>query len=128
MQRGINLTFSGDPEAAIQWIERAMRLDPLSTHRYYLDMVRALFMARRAAEAIVVLERAACARWEHQLWLAACRADADQQDPARRAMQEAMATRPGLSIATYMDGWFVWKRNEDRDRLRHSLAKAGLPL
>jgi len=39
-QRGINLTFLGDPAAAIPWIERAMRLDPFSAHRYYLDLVR----------------------------------------------------------------------------------------
>ena len=30
VQRGINLTFLGDPQAAIPWIERAMRLDPFS--------------------------------------------------------------------------------------------------
>jgi hypothetical protein len=36
---------------AIQWIERAMRLDPFSAHRYYLDMVRALFMAECPTEA-----------------------------------------------------------------------------
>jgi tetratricopeptide (TPR) repeat protein len=59
VQRGINLTFFGDPETAIPWIERAMRLDPLSGHRYYLDMVRALFMAGRPTEATIVLERAA---------------------------------------------------------------------
>jgi adenylate cyclase len=50
VQRGINLTFLGDPEAAIPWIERAMRLDPFSAHRYYLDMVRALFMAKPVIE------------------------------------------------------------------------------
>jgi adenylate cyclase len=52
VQRGINLTFLGDPEAAIPWIERAMRLDPFSAHRYYLDLVRALFMVERPTDAI----------------------------------------------------------------------------
>ena len=39
VQRGINLTYMGDPLAAIPWIERAMRLDPFSAHHYYLDLV-----------------------------------------------------------------------------------------
>jgi adenylate cyclase len=127
VQRGINLTFLGDPEAAIPWIERAMRLDPFSAHRYYLDMVRALFMAKRPAEAIVVLERTARSHWDHYLWLAACHAATDQQILAHQAGQQAVALRPNLSIAAYVDGRFKWKQTEDRARLSDALAQAGLP-
>src|SRR5260370_3983266 len=52
VQRGINSTFGGDPEAAIPWIERAMRVDPFSAHRYYLDLAGALFMSQRSSQAI----------------------------------------------------------------------------
>jgi adenylate cyclase len=127
VQRGINLTFLGDPQAAIPWIERAMRLDPFSCHRYYLDMVRALFMAERPTEAIVVLEQTARAHWEHYLWLAACRAAANDENAAQHAGREALVLRPNLSIATYIDGGFAWKRSEDKARLRDALARAGLP-
>jgi adenylate cyclase len=127
VQRGINLTFLGDPQAAIPWIERAMRLDPFSAHRYYLDMVRALFMAGRPTGAIVVLEQTARAHWEHYLWLAACRAAANEESAAQQAGWEALALRPNLSIATYIDGGFAWKRSEDKARLRNALARAGLP-
>jgi adenylate cyclase len=127
VQRGINLTFLGDPEAAIPWIERAMRLDPFSAHRYYLDMVRALFMAKRPAEAIVVLERTARSHWEHYLWLAACHAATDEQISAHQAGQHAVALRPNLSIAAYVDGRFKWKQAEHRARLCDALAQAGLP-
>jgi predicted Zn-dependent protease len=127
VQRGINLTFLGDPEAAIPWIERAMRLDPFSAHRYYLDMVRALFMAKRPAEAIVVLERTARSHWEHYLWLAACHAATDKQISAHQAGQQAVALRPNLSSAAYVDGRFKWKQAEDRARLCDALAQAGLP-
>ena len=72
VQRGINLTYLGDPVAAIPWIERAMRLDPFSAHHYYLDLVRALFMAGRATEAIGVLEPMEPDRFEHYALLAAC--------------------------------------------------------
>ncbi|HXO70159.1 MAG TPA: adenylate/guanylate cyclase domain-containing protein [Bradyrhizobium sp.] len=127
VQRGINLTVLGDAQAAIPWIERAMRLDPFSAHYYYLDMVRALFMAERPAEAIVVLEKTARADWAHYLWLAACCAAADKDMAAQQAARQAVALRPHLSITTYGGGLFVWKRDEDRKRLCDALARAGLP-
>ena len=127
VQRGINLTFLGDPQAAIPWIERAMRLDPFSANRYYLDMVRALFMTERPAAAITVLEGTARAHWEHYLWLAACRAAANEQSAAEQAAREALTLRPKLSITAYIEGGFAWKRNEDKARLRNALARAGLP-
>jgi adenylate cyclase len=127
VQRGINLTFIGDPEGAIPWIEKAMRLDPFSAYRYYLDHVRALFMARRPAEAVAVLERTTREQWEHYVWAAASNAAQNEQPAAREAAQRAIAMRPQLSIASYVDGRFKWKRSEDRARLRDALAQAGLP-
>jgi len=127
VQRGINLTFFGDPEAAIPWIEKAMRLDPFSAHRYYLDLVRALFMDRRPAEAVAVLERTTREHWQHYLWAAASYAALNKEAEAVEAAQQAIILRPQLSIASYVDGGFKWKRSEDRDRLREALARAGVP-
>jgi adenylate cyclase len=127
VQRGINLTFIGDPEAAIPWIEKAMRLDPFSAYRYYLDLVRALFMARRPAEAVVVLERTTREHWEHYVWAAASYAAQNEQSAARDAAQRAIVMRPQLSIASCVDGGFKWRRSGDRAHLRDALARAGLP-
>jgi len=123
VQRGINLTFLGDPEAAIPWIEKAMRLDPFSAHRYYLDLVRALFMARRPAEAVAVLERTTREHWEHYVWAAASNAAQNEEAAALEAAQRAIALRPQLSIASFVDGRFKWKRSEDRAHLRDALAR-----
>jgi adenylate cyclase len=127
IQRGINLISLGDPEAAIPWIEQAMRLDPFSAHRYYLDMVRALFMVGRPTEAIAVLDRNARKHWEHDLWLAACHAAAGNQSAAREAGQQVMAQRPGFTIGAYVSGRFKWKMPGDKARLSGRLAQAGLP-
>jgi adenylate cyclase len=127
VQRGINLTFLGEPKAAIPWIERAMRFDPFSAHRYYLDLVRALFMDRRPAEAVAVLERTTREHWQHYLWAAASYAALNEEAAALEAARQAIILRPQLSIASYVDGGFKWKRSEDRDRLREALARAGVP-
>jgi adenylate cyclase len=127
VQRGINLTFLGDPEAAIPWIERAMRIDPFSGDHYYLDLVRALFTAERPAEAIVVLERTTREHYDHYLWLAASYAAARDDTAARQAGRQAVALRPDLLIGAYVDRGFAWKRAEDKIRLREALLRAELP-
>jgi adenylate cyclase len=127
VQRGINLTFLGDPDAAIAWIERAMRIDPFSASRYYLDLVRALFMAGRLAEAIAVLERTTREHYEHYLWLAACHAAAANEAAAHEAARKAIALWSDLSIGAILGRWPPWKRAEDKARLADALVRAGLP-
>jgi adenylate cyclase len=127
VQRGINLTYMGDPTAAIPWIEQAMRLDPFSADRYYLDLVRALFMAERPTEAISVLERMQPTNCEHFIWLAACCVATGNDARARDCARQALAMRSELSTAAYVDGWFAWKRPEDKARLCDALLRSGLP-
>ncbi|MDF3075334.1 MAG: hypothetical protein K0S54_3001 [Alphaproteobacteria bacterium] len=126
-QRGINLTFLGDAIAAIPWLEGAMRLDPFSAHRYYLDLVRALFMAERATEAIAVLDRMEPVHYEHYVWLAACNTAIGHGAAAQEAGKRAIALRPEFSVSAYFVGWFSWKRDEDKARLSKALLAAGLP-
>jgi adenylate cyclase len=127
VQRGINLTYLGDPVAAIPWIERAMRLDPFSAHHYYLDLVRALFMAGRATEATGVLEPMEPDRFEHYALLAACRSAVGDTLAAQEAGRHVRAMRPHFAIGSYLESWFAWKRPEDKARLRDALQKSGLP-
>ena len=127
VQRGINLTFLGEPEAALPWIDRAMRLDPFSAHRYYIDKVRALFMAGRTTEAIDVLERTLRPHWEHYVWLAGCLAATERAAEATEAAQQVIALRPTFSVAPYVNERFKWKRADDKNRLKDALTRAGLP-
>jgi adenylate cyclase len=127
VQRGINLTYLGDPVAAIPWIERAMRLDPFSAHHYYLDLVLALFMAGRATEAIGVLEPMEPDRFDHYALLAACRSAVGDTLAAQEAGRRALAMRPAFAIGSYLESWFAWKQPEDKARLRDALQKSGLP-
>ena len=127
VQRGINLTCLGDPDAAIPWIQRAMRIDPFSASRYYLDLVRALFMAGRPTEAIAVLERTTREHHDHYLWLAACHAAAGNDATAHEAARKAIALRSDLSVAAIFGRGPPWKRAEDKTRLADALLQAGLP-
>jgi|SRR5262245_60930618 len=79
-----------------------------------------------AADAIPVLERTSREHWEHYLWLAACYAAVNEEAAALQAGQAATNLRPRLSIGSYVDWRFKWKRAEDESRLRSALARAGL--
>ena len=46
---------------------------------------------------------------------------------ALQAAQRAIASRPTLSVATYFDERFKWKRDDDKARLKDALMRAGLP-
>jgi adenylate cyclase len=127
VQRGINLTYLGDPVAAIPWIERAMRIDPFSAHHYYLDLVRALFMAGCVTQAIGVLERLEPDRFEHYVLLAACQSAIGDAVAAQEAGRRVLAMRPDFAIGSYLESWFAWKRPEDKARLRDALQKSHLP-
>jgi len=127
VQRGINLTFLGEPDAAIPWIQRAMRIDPFSADRYYLDLARALFTAERPGEAAAVLERTPRERYEHYQWLAACHAAGGDIGAARDAARRLMTLRPDLTVAAIATRGPRWKREEDKARLIEMLRRAGLP-
>ena len=52
VQQGEILTWLGRPEEGIEWIAKAMRLNPYHPERFWSHLGRAYFGARRYAEAI----------------------------------------------------------------------------
>jgi len=127
VQRGINSTFMGDPVGAIPWIEKAMRIDPFSAERYYLELVRALFMAERPSDALTVLERTSRQARDHLLWVGACHAASGNEAAAREAVTRARAQRPDLTTTSFFARGNVMRRAEDTARLQDAFARAGLP-
>jgi adenylate cyclase len=126
VQRGINLTYLGMPESALPWIEQAMRVDPFSTSRYETDLIRALYATHHVGEAVSVLEGSIHTHYETFLWKAACYMEVGRETDAQLALQDALASRPHLTVASVMEGQ-PWKRRQDVSRMEKALARAGLP-
>ena len=59
VQQGELMTWLGGPEEGIEWIRRAMRLNPFHPARYWGHLGRAYFTAKRYAEATEALLRSA---------------------------------------------------------------------
>ena len=57
VQQGEVLTWIGQAEEGIEWIQKAMRLNPYHPERFWSHLGRAYFVARRYGEAVKAFQR-----------------------------------------------------------------------
>ena len=89
VQQGEILTWLGQPEEGIDWIKKAMRLNPYHPERFWSHLARACFAARRYGEAIDALKCISGPDALVRAGLAACHA---QLGAAAAAEEERLAT------------------------------------
>jgi adenylate cyclase len=126
VQQGEILTWLGRPEEGIQWIEKAMRLNPYHPERFWNHLGRANFVARRYADAIAAFKRITAPDHFHHAFLAACHAQLGDVASARAHAAEVLKRDPGFTVESYLTT-LHYKRPEDREHHRVALLKAGLP-
>lgn len=122
------LVNAGKPEKAIASVRQAKRLNPNATHIYLFIEGQADFLMGRYTEAIQHLEKAVQrnpAFDRAQFMLAAAYAQAGQTEKANWSLQEALALRPGRTLAEEQRN-VLYKRPADIDRYIGGLRKAGL--
>ena len=127
VQQGEVLTWIGQPQEGIEWIKKAMRLNPYHPARYWNHLGRACFVARRYAEAAEAFKRIAAPDHSHHAFLAACYAQIGDEAAAREHAREVLAFEPGFRVETYLATLLHYKQDGDREHHRQSLLKAGLP-
>jgi len=126
VQRALQYTFSGRPDAALRLIEKAERLNPSRPNWYLSNRGFALFGLRRYAEAVETFERVTSpAYWDHY-YLAACYANLGQLSDARLQIAKTIEQAPFLTLSSFSRRtWY-----ENSDDLQHvfdGLRRAGLP-
>jgi adenylate cyclase len=131
------LAATGNPDAGIEQIDLAKRLNPFDTR--WVPWIRgiACFTARRYDEAIETLKQAHDPINEVRGWLAASYAHAGRLQEARATLEEFlrtaesdMAAFPGHRLKdweSYWHGAFEYRDQQDFDHLFDALRKAGLP-
>jgi len=126
VQNGELLTWLGRPEEGIEWIKKAIRLNPYHPERFWNHLGRAYFVARRYAEAIVAFNRISRPDQFHHSFLAAAHAlsseDAQAQDHARSVLE----LDPNFTVEGYLET-LHYKEQGDLEHHREGLLKAGLP-
>jgi adenylate cyclase len=125
VQQGELLTWLGRPEEGIDWIKKAMRLNPYHPERFWSHLGRACYCAERYAEAAEAFSRITRPDYIHHAFLAATFAQMGNDVAAAAHAAEALKREPKFSIAVYLATQH-YKRQVDRKRHEAGLVKAGL--
>jgi adenylate cyclase len=126
VQQGELLTWLGRPEEGIEWIRRAMRLNPYHPERFWNHLGRALFVARRYAEAVEAFSRITRPDQFHHAFLAASLAQMGNTVAAGAHAQEVLRRAPSFTTEAYL-ATLRYDRDVDRQHHREALLAAGLP-
>jgi adenylate cyclase len=127
VQQGELATWLGQAEEGIEWIRKAMRLNPFHPARFWHHLARALFVARRYAEAADALSHIASPDEFHLAFLAACHAMAGDAARAAEQAQAVLKRKPDFSVTRNYLPTLHYKRESDLAHHREALLKAGLP-
>jgi adenylate cyclase len=127
VQQGELLTWNGQAEEAIPWIEKAMRLNPCHPERFWSHLGRAFFVARRYPEAISAFGRITAPDHVQYSYLGACCAQLGDEPGARRYVAEALKRDPLFCIEGFLQT-LHYKRPEDIEHNRAALLKAGFSV
>jgi tetratricopeptide (TPR) repeat protein len=140
---GLYLDMIGRPIEAISWLQKAIRLDPLSHQVYRETLGYALYSLERFQEALAEFRSL-----EHkQFWihacLAACYVQLDRSDDARAEAEAYFEDIPSTSHAGDAEGYAIdqearlrstkmyletYQHDADRDRWLNAIRKAGIPV
>ena len=126
VQQGELLTWLGRPEEGIDWIRKAMRLNPYHPERFWSHLGRACYCAEKYAEAAVAFSRITRPDHTHHAFLAATFAQMGNSVAAAAHAAEVLKREPQFSVAAYL-GTLHYKHEPDRKRHEAGLLKAGLP-
>ena len=126
VQQGELLTWIGQAEQGIEWIQKAMRLNPYHPERFWSHLGRAYFVARRYGEAVKAFQRINRADHSHWVLLAACHAQLGDAAAAKAAAQEVLQRAPDFSVERFIATQH-YKHESDREHHRAALLKAQLP-
>jgi TolB-like protein/cytochrome c-type biogenesis protein CcmH/NrfG len=126
--RGILHMYSGSPQAAINDLRRAMRLDPLFTQGYLHHLGVAHIVAGDYESAIALLKERIVLVPETDMsraYLAAALGNLGYVDDARRVWDELMKINPDYSFAERI-GQTPFKNRSDLARIEKGLSRAGV--
>jgi tetratricopeptide (TPR) repeat protein len=126
-----SLIFSGKPNEALDFIYKAMRLDPQYPAHYLFVLGLAHFGMERFEEAETSFERSLTRNPENYLPLiplASTYAHLNRKQEAVNAIEKLRNTLPMVTM-TFVRGCPLWKYKnpKDKKRLLDGLKNAGLP-
>ena len=126
VQQGEVLTWLGRPEEGIEWIRKAMRLNPYHPERFWGHLGRAQYVAHAYGDAIRSFSRITNPDHTHFAFLAAASAQVGDASAASGYAQDVMSRAPEFSVGAHL-ATLHYRNASDLEHHRQGLLKAGLP-
>jgi len=127
VQQGEVLTWIGQGEEGIDWIRRAMKLNPYHPERFWFHLARAQFVAKRYADAVDSLRRIGSPDAMHHALFAACHAQLGDAASAAAHVAEVLKREPNFRVRAHCLPMLHYRREADLAHHVEALQKAGLP-
>jgi adenylate cyclase len=124
VQEGEILTWLGRADEGIEWIRKAMRLNPYHPERFWSHLGRACFVARRYGEAVDALKCISQPDAAQHALLAACHARLGDAAAAESHRRQALAQAPTLAADEHL-ATLHYRHASDREHHRECLLAAG---
>ena len=125
-QRGELMVWLGRPEEGAEWVRKAMHLDPLEANGFAHLLGRALRAGGLYEDAATAYKQVRRLRYQHCAELAACYAEMGIDQETAKQKVETLRLNPDFSIEAYLKS-LPYRKAGDREQLRDSLQKSGLP-
>ncbi len=125
VQQGELLTWLGRPEEGIEWILKAMKLNPHHPERFWSHLGKAHFTARQYGEAIEAFMHISKMDVMQHAFLAASYGWLGDRTAAGAHVDRIRALDPGFDLESFL-GTMHYADDADLAHLREGLAKAGI--
>ena len=125
-QKGEVLTWLGRPAEAVEWIEKAMRLDPFAADGWAHLLGRALYSSRQYSDALAAFKRISVPQFGQHAFMAACSALAGNDQGTRSHTRAVLELKEDFTVESYVTT-LPYKDAADPEHCRDGLLKAGLP-
>ena len=126
VQQGEVLTWLGEPEEGIDWILKAMRLNPYHPERFWAHLGRAYFVARRYSEAIDAIKHVSTPDAMLHTLFAANYAKMGEMVAAKAHVERALRLDSSLTLDSCAAG-LHYRKQADLEHHLEALKEAGVP-
>lgn len=124
VQQGELLTWLGSPEEGIEWIRKAMRLNPHHPERFWSHLGKARFAAHQYGEAIEAFMHLSVRDYVQHAFVAACYGWLGDGIAAAAHVKKVRTLLPEFSIESFL-ATLHYAQQSDVEHLRAGLVKAG---
>jgi adenylate cyclase len=125
VQQGELLTWLGNPREGVEWIRKAMRLNPHHPERFWSHLGKAHFTARQYAEAIEAFMHLSATDYIHHAFIAASYGWLGDKTAAAAHTARIRVLETAFDLETYLST-LHYANEADLQHHREGLSKAGV--